>query len=82
MAGQPELKVSLKTLPTTATVSDIVYVPLQTTLLRKAAKRGNPTVDGLGMLLHQARPGFASWFGKQPQVTTRLRQFVLTDLNT
>jgi shikimate dehydrogenase len=82
MAGQPELKVSLKKLPTTATVNDIVYVPLQTALLRKAAKRGNPTVDGLGMLLHQARPGFAAWFGKQPQVTTHLRQFVLTDLNT
>jgi shikimate dehydrogenase len=80
MAGQPDLKISLKALPTWATVNDIVYVPLQTKFLRNALRRGNPTVDGLGMLLHQARPGFATWFGKQPQVTAGLRNFILADL--
>jgi shikimate dehydrogenase len=82
MAGKPDLEVSLKALPTQATVNDIVYVPLRTTLLQNAAKRGNPTVDGLGMLLHQARPGFAAWFGKHPQVTTELRNFMLADIIT
>jgi shikimate dehydrogenase len=82
MAGQPDLEISLKALPTWATVNDIVYVPLQTKLLRNALRRGNPTVDGLGMLLHQARPGFATWFGKQPKVTTGLRNFILDDLKT
>ena len=81
-AGQPDLEITLKALPTWATVNDIVYVPLRTTLLRNAAKRGNPTVDGLGMLLHQARPGFSAWFGKQPQVTTGLRDFILANLKT
>jgi shikimate dehydrogenase len=82
MAGQPDLEISLKALPTWATVNDIVYVPLQTTLLQNAAKRGNSTVNGLGMLLHQARPGFAAWFGKQPLVTAGLRDLIRDDLKT
>jgi shikimate dehydrogenase len=76
MTGQPPLDLSLDPLPKTALVNDIVYVPMQTDLLARAAKRGNPTVDGLGMLLHQARPGFAAWFGVMPQVTAELRQAV------
>ena len=58
-------------------VTDIVYVPLETDLLAAARRRGNPVVDGLGMLLHQARPGFAAWFGVMPEVTESLRQFVI-----
>lgn len=80
MTGQPDLEISLKTLPKSAIVNDIVYVPLQTSLLRNAAQRGNPIVDGLGMLLHQARPGFAAWYGEQPHVTAGLREFILADL--
>ncbi|MBC8451932.1 MAG: shikimate dehydrogenase [Rhodospirillaceae bacterium] len=80
MTGQPDLEISLKALPISATVNDIVYVPLQTSLLQNAAQRGNSIIDGLGMLLHQARPGFAAWFGKQPHVTTGLRDFILADL--
>lgn len=77
MTGKPALEISLAPLPKTATVNDIVYAPLQTDLLRAAAARGNKTVDGLGMLLHQARPGFAAWFGVEPEVTADLRAFVL-----
>jgi shikimate dehydrogenase len=65
------------TLPRQATVYDIVYVPLETPLLAAARGRGNATVDGLGMLLHQARPGFAAWFGQEPEVDAALRSFVL-----
>jgi shikimate dehydrogenase len=61
-------------------VDDIVYVPLETELLRAARARGNVVVDGLGMLLHQARPGFAAWFGVEPQVDDALRDFLLADL--
>jgi shikimate dehydrogenase len=67
-------------LPPTAIVCDIVYVPLETPLLAAARARKLKTVDGLGMLLHQARPGFAAWFGVEPQVTPELRDFVLSDL--
>ncbi len=76
MTGQPPLDLALDALPKTALVNDIVYVPLVTDLLARAAARGNPTVDGLGMLLHQARPGFAAWFGVMPQVTPELRAAV------
>jgi shikimate dehydrogenase len=76
MTGQPPLDLALDPLPKTALVNDIVYVPLVTDLLARAAGRGNPTVDGLGMLLHQARPGFAAWFGVMPQVTPELRAVV------
>ena len=74
--GQP-LEMSLDELPKSAIVTDIVYTPLQTELLKNAAARGNPVVDGLGMLLHQAAPGFEEWFGVKPQVTPGLRKCVL-----
>jgi shikimate dehydrogenase len=61
-------------------VYDIVYVPLETPLIAGARARGLATVDGLGMLLHQARPGFAAWFGVEPAVTSELRGFILAEL--
>jgi shikimate dehydrogenase len=73
MVGQPPLDVSLALLPTKAIVGDIVYVPLETPLLAAARRRGNPTVDGLGMLLHQARPAWKAWFGIDPDITPELR---------
>ncbi len=76
MVGQPALDLSLDALPKTALVTDIVYTPLETPLLAAARKRGNPTVDGLGMLLHQARPAFKAWFGILPDVTPELRQSI------
>ena len=77
MVGQPALEINLGALPVTAIVSDVVYSPLMTGLLNNAAKRGNPIVDGLGMLLHQGRPGFRSWFGQEPIVTEALRAHIL-----
>ncbi len=77
MTGQPPLDLDLEPLPRGALVTDIVYVPLETDLLARARARGNPAVDGLGMLLHQARPGFEAWFGVAPEVTAELRAFVL-----
>jgi len=77
MAGQAPLEIDLARLPTSAIVYDIVYVPLMTELLKAAQVRGNRIVDGIGMLLHQARPGFKAWFGPDPQVTPELRAFVL-----
>lgn len=76
-AGQPPLEIDLKHLPSEAIVDDIVYVPLETDLLKAARARGNATVDGIGMLLHQARPGFEAWFGRAPVVDAKLRDFVL-----
>lgn len=76
-AGQPALDLDLRYLPTGAVVDDIVYVPLETNLLGQARARGNTVVDGIGMLLHQARPGFKSWFGIEPEVDAALREFVL-----
>jgi shikimate dehydrogenase len=67
----PDLPLSV--LPTTALVTDIVYTPLQTPLLVAAGALGLKTIDGLGMLLHQAVPGFEAWFGKRPEVTPQLR---------
>jgi shikimate dehydrogenase len=80
MAGQPPLEIRLDALPVGATVCDIVYAPLETELLAAARARGNRVVDGLGMLLHQARPGFEAWFGVRPEVDKNLRDFVLQDL--
>jgi shikimate dehydrogenase len=77
MVGQPPLALDLAALPTTALVNDIVYTPLYTPLLDQAIARGNTIVDGLGMLLHQARPGFAAWFGVEPTVSADQRRFVL-----
>jgi shikimate dehydrogenase len=79
MTGAPALDIDLDRLPDDAVVNDIVYAPLETPLLATAAKRGNPVVGGLGMLLHQARPGFEAWFGVAPEVTDDLRAFVLAD---
>ena len=73
MVGEPALDLALDSLPVTALVSDIIYIPRETALLAAARKRGNPTVNGLGMLLHQARPAFHAWFGIMPEVTPELR---------
>jgi len=80
MVGHPSLDLDLTPLPATALVNDIVYTPLQTDLLKAARGRGNPTVDGLGMLLHQARAGFEMWFGYLPDVTEELRTHVIQGL--
>lgn len=77
MEGQPPLDLPLDGLPRRAVVTDIVYAPLETDLLVRARARGNPVVDGLGMLLHQAVPGFEAWFGVRPEVTEDLRRHVL-----
>jgi shikimate dehydrogenase len=76
MDGEPPLPIGLEGLPKDAVVTDIVYAPLETDLLANARRRGNRVVDGLGMLLHQGRPGFAAWFGVMPEVTEELRDFV------
>lgn len=78
MTGQPPLELALDALPRTAVVNDIVYAPLETDLLARARARGNPGVDGLGMLLWQAVPGFEAWFGTRPEVTDELRAVVLS----
>lgn len=75
-----ELAADPAPMPAHAIVTDIVYVPLQTPLLAAAARRGLKTVDGLGMLLHQAAPGFAKWFGVMPEVTQDLRALVVADI--
>lgn len=80
MEGQPPLDLPLDALPRAAVVNDIVYVPLETDLLARARSRGNPAIDGLGMLLHQAQPGFAAWFGVKPAVTPKLRAAMLRTL--
>jgi shikimate dehydrogenase len=80
MAGQPALDIDLAPLSPEAVVYDIVYVPLETELLEAARARGLRTVDGLGMLLHQAVPGFARWFGVVPRVTEELRELIAADI--
>lgn len=80
MTGNPPLEINLQHLPEHCLVSDIVYVPLETPLLKAARQRGLPSVDGLGMLLHQAVPGFEKWFGTRPQVSDELRQLLIDDL--
>jgi shikimate dehydrogenase len=77
MTGQPPLTMSLDGLTIHAVVNDLVYAPLETDLLRVARQRGNRVVDGLGMLLHQAVPGFERWFGVRPDVDDALREAVL-----
>lgn len=79
MTGQAELSLSLDNLPQTAVVNDIVYRPLITPLLGTALARGNVIVDGLGMLLHQAAPGFERWFGVRPEITSDLRAAALAE---
>lgn len=80
MNGNPPLEINIDTLPAKAVVYDIVYAPLETDLLKSAKTRGLTAVDGLGMLLHQAVPGFEKWFGIRPKVTDELYQLVVDDL--
>jgi shikimate dehydrogenase len=80
MAGNPPLTINLNRLPPSAVVADVVYTPLETALLAGARARGLRTVDGLGMLLHQAVRGFELWFGERPEVTPELRGLVEADL--
>ncbi|WP_428486883.1 shikimate dehydrogenase [Rhodopila sp.] len=80
MAGQPPLSIDLD--GGAPAVADIVYVPLETPLLAAAKARGLPAIDGLGMLLHQAVPGFRAWFGVTPEVDDALYRFVAADLLT
>ncbi len=80
MTGQPSLDLDLASLPPYAVVNDIVYSPLETSLLRAARAKGLRIADGLGMLLHQAAPGFARWFGLYPAVTPELRALIIADL--
>lgn len=76
MVGEPPLDLALGALPRAALVADIVYIPRETPLLVAARLRGNRTVNGLGMLLHQARPAFHAWFGIMPEVTPELRALI------
>lgn len=80
MTGHPPLELDFDSLPSTAAVADIVYAPLETTLLANARARGLSVVDGLGMLLHQAVPSFDAWFGIRPQVTSELHDLIVADL--
>jgi len=81
MIGQPPLEMDLSALPPTSIVCDIVYVPLETELLRRAGERGLRGVSGVGMLLHQAVPGSRRWFGTTPLVTPDLRRLVEADIS-
>ncbi|WP_136644845.1 shikimate dehydrogenase [Tabrizicola sp. YIM 78059] len=78
MTGKPDLNIPLDRLNPHALVTDLVYTPLKTQLLIEAEARGNPVVDGLGMLLHQAAPGFERWFGIRPDVDEATRKAVLS----
>ncbi len=80
MAGEPPLELDLARLPRSAPVVDIVYVPLETGLLAMARRQGHPVVDGLGMLLHQGRPGFEAWFGAKVRVNRELRVAIAASL--
>jgi shikimate dehydrogenase len=76
MAGKPPLELSLDRLPKAALVGDLIYIPPETPLLAAARMRGNITVNGLGLLLNQARPAFNAWFGVMPDITPALRQAI------
>jgi shikimate dehydrogenase len=80
MTGQPPLSIDLSSLSDKAVVADLVYVPLETPLLAEAKARGLRTAEGLGMLLHQAAPGFERWFGAKPSVTAELRALIEADI--
>lgn len=80
MSGEPSLTIDLAEVGDRTIVTDIVYAPLVTPLLTAARERGLVTVEGLGMLLHQAVPGFERWFGVRPQVTSELRAHIVADL--
>lgn len=77
MVGKPEMRIPLDGIRPSAVVTDLVYTPLETPLLAHARRIGCRTVDGLGMLLHQAAPGFERWFGMKPEVDEALREAVL-----
>ena len=77
MTGKPDFRVPLDGFKSGAVVTDLVYSPLRTHFLDEAEKAGCTTVDGLGMLLHQAVPGFERWFGMRPVVDDALRSAVL-----
>ncbi|MBT6093708.1 MAG: shikimate dehydrogenase [Rhodospirillaceae bacterium] len=81
MIGHAPLEIDISALPSDAVVADIVYSPLETDLLKQARTQGHRVVDGLGMLLHQARPAFAAWFGIDPEVTPELRAAALVNQN-
>ena len=78
MDGKADLPIPLQGLNKNTLVTDIVYTPLNTPLLENAAKRGCRTVDGLGMLIHQAIPGFERWFGVKPDVSENLRKLLIS----
>jgi len=82
MAGQPDLALDVGRLPNDAVVADLIYVPLATKLLRAAQAGGLRTADGLGMLLYQARRGFALWFGTTPETTPELRALIEADISS
>lgn len=80
MLGKPPLEVDLTPLKPGAVVYDVIYVPLETDILKDAKSRGHRTLDGLGMLLHQAVEGFRHWFGQTPEVTKDLRALLIDDI--
>jgi shikimate dehydrogenase len=80
MVGNPPLELDLAKLPKSALVADIIYIPRETPLLVAARMRGNPTINGLGMLLHQGRPAWKAWFGIEPEVTPQLRALIAADI--
>ncbi|MGH7031082.1 MAG: shikimate dehydrogenase family protein, partial [Stellaceae bacterium] len=80
MVGEPPLELDLSLLPRAAPVADLVYAPLETSLLAAARRQGHPVVDGLGMLLHQGRPGFEAWFGVRVRVSPELRAAITASL--
>jgi shikimate dehydrogenase len=82
MVGQPVLDISLDKLPAGAIVADIIYIPLETPFLAAARRRGNRTVNGLGMLLNQGRPAWKAWFGVEPEVTAELRTMIEGTIKT
>ncbi len=82
MIGKPALEISLDRLSKQTLVSDLIYVPPETPFLAAAKARGNVTINGLGMLLHQARPAFEAWFGVLPEITPELRATIMATFNT
>jgi len=80
MTGEPPLVLDISGLPQSSPVVDVVYVPLETGLLAAAREHGHTVVDGLGMLLHQGRPGFEAWFGAPVRVTAELRAAIVSSL--
>ena len=82
MTGHDPLCIDFSSLPSSILVTDVVYNPLMTPILKQARDNGNAIFDGLDMLLYQAKPGFAAWFGVEPEVTPELRDFVLRGLAT